>query len=141
MEAVPPTELTARVARLQELLAGADISLALIRQPTDLFYYTGTVAEGFLAVPAEGRPRFLVRRPRERPAVGETPWEVAFYSDLRELPGRVAEAVQGPRHYRLGDGRSARRPLCAPEGKPFPPRHLQGPVRAGAPPAHGEKPL
>uniref|UniRef100_A0A7C3WQS1 Aminopeptidase P family protein n=1 Tax=Desulfobacca acetoxidans TaxID=60893 RepID=A0A7C3WQS1_9BACT len=91
MEAVPPLELTTRMARLQDLLAAEDISLALIRQPTDLFYYTGTVVEGFLAVPAEGQPRFLVRRPRERPAVGETPWEVVFYRELKELPHLVGE--------------------------------------------------
>ncbi len=91
MEAVPKAELTGRVAHLQRLLAEAGIALALIRQPTDLFYYTGTVVEGFLAVPADGKPLLLVRRPRERPAVGETPWEVVYYSDLKELPGLVGE--------------------------------------------------
>lgn len=93
MEAVPRSELTARVTRLQQMLAEAGISLALIRQPTDLFYYTGTVAEGFLAVPADGQVRFLVRRPRERPAVGETPWEVTFYSELREIPQLVGQTA------------------------------------------------
>jgi Xaa-Pro dipeptidase len=91
MEAVPRTELTARVAHLQLLLAEAGITLALVRQPTDLFYYTGTVVEGFLAVPAAGRPLLLVRRPRERPAVGETPWELVFYADLKELPKLVED--------------------------------------------------
>jgi Xaa-Pro aminopeptidase len=90
METVPQTELTARAAHLQRLLTEAGITLGLIRQPTDLFYYTGTVVEGFLAVPAMGRPLLLVRRPRERPAVGETPWELVFYADLKELPSLVA---------------------------------------------------
>jgi Xaa-Pro dipeptidase len=96
MEPVPTSELTVRVAHLQGLLAGAGITLALIRQLTDLFYYTGTVVEGFLVVPAAGEPRFLVRRPRERPVVGETPWEVVFYSDLKELPGLMGELAQEP---------------------------------------------
>jgi Xaa-Pro dipeptidase len=91
METVPASELTARLAKLQHLLAEAGVSLALIRQPADLFYYTGAVVEGFLAAPAAGRPLLLVRRPRERPAVAETPWEVFFYNDLKELPGLVGE--------------------------------------------------
>jgi Xaa-Pro dipeptidase len=91
METVPASELTARLARLQRLLEEAGISLGLIRQPADLFYYTGVVVEGFLAAPAAGRPLLLVRRPRERPTVGETPWEMVFYSDLKELSGLVGE--------------------------------------------------
>jgi Xaa-Pro aminopeptidase len=91
METVPTSELTARVAHLQRLLVESDISLALIRQPADLFYYTGTVVEGFLAVPAAGEPLLLVRRPRQHPAVGEAPWETAFYGDLKEIPGLINE--------------------------------------------------
>jgi hypothetical protein len=74
-------------AHLQELLQDHDTGLALIRQPADLYYYTGTVADGFLAVPAEGAPKFLVRRPQERLAGGDIPWDLAFYRDLGEIPG------------------------------------------------------
>ncbi|MDI6854463.1 MAG: Xaa-Pro peptidase family protein [Deltaproteobacteria bacterium] len=96
MEIVPKSELISRVDHLQRLLAEADISLALIRQPADLFYYTGTVVEGFLAAPATGKPLLLVRRPRQHPAVGETPWETAFYGDLKELPGFINEMPVKP---------------------------------------------
>jgi Xaa-Pro aminopeptidase len=97
MELVPTTEITARVKELQRLLSKAAVDLALIRQLTDLFYYTGTVAEGFLAVPASGAPRLLVRRPRKGPAMEEMPWEVVFYSDLKELPSLVEEIYQESR--------------------------------------------
>lgn len=96
METVPQSELTARVPRLQHLLAETGIDLALVRQPTDLFYYTGTVVEGFLAVPVAGAPILLVRRPRGRPGVGEPPWEVVFYRDLKELPGLVRGLAPEP---------------------------------------------
>ncbi len=102
MEAVPQTELTARMAHLQRLLAEAGIDLALIRQPTDLFYYTGTVVEGFLAAPADGRPLLLVRRPRERPAVGKTPWDLVFYTDLKELPPLVSDLAPVSRDAVIG---------------------------------------
>lgn len=87
---VPAREIRARTGVLQESLAAQGMALALIRQPADLFYYTGTVADGFLAVPAQGSPRFLVRRPKGRLAARELPWELGFYRDLKELPGLLA---------------------------------------------------
>lgn len=100
-EIVPTSETRARTTRLQEILAARGIGLALIRQPADLFYYTGTVADGFLAVPAEGHPTFLVRRPQDRLAAAEVPWELAFYSDLGELPA-LLHALTVPREGPLG---------------------------------------
>jgi Xaa-Pro aminopeptidase len=81
-EGVPTAETSLRIIRFQEFLADNAIGLALIRQPADLYYYTGTVADGFLAVPAAGKPKFLVRRPQDRLAAGEIPLDLAFYSDL-----------------------------------------------------------
>lgn len=98
---VPAPETRSRCGRLQENLAAQGISLALIRQPADLFYYSGTVADGFLAVPATGSPRFLVRRPQDRLAARELPWELVFYRDLGELPGLLAD-LPGSREGALG---------------------------------------
>ena len=42
---LPAAEIRARTDQLQETLAQRGISLALIRQHADLFYYTGTVAD------------------------------------------------------------------------------------------------
>ena len=89
-ETVPRGETSQRLARLQELLAANGLALALIRQPADLYYYSGTVADGFLAVPVEGAAKFLVRRPQDRLAAGDIPWELAFYSDFGELPALLA---------------------------------------------------
>ncbi len=83
---VPVGETTLRVTHLQEAMVAKGIGLVLIRQPADLYYYTGTVADGFLAVPAEGTPTLLVRRPQDRLAAAEIPWDLAFYNDLGELP-------------------------------------------------------
>ncbi len=91
-ETVPLEELRRRVARLQAQLPEAGIGLALIRQQADLFYYTGTVVEGFLAVPVDGAPLLLVRRPQERLAAMETPWELAFFADFREVPPLLSQA-------------------------------------------------
>ena len=100
-ETVPVEETSQRVAGLQDLLAAHGIGLALIRQPADLFYYTGTVADGFLAVPVEGEPRFLVRRPQDRLAARKIPWELDFYSDIGELPA-LLDGLSIPRTGPLG---------------------------------------
>ena len=83
---VPQGEISRRIALFQELLAAKGINLALIRQPADLYYYTGTVVDGFLAVPAEGAATLMVRRPQDRLAAAEFPWDLVFYNDFGELP-------------------------------------------------------
>ena len=100
-ETLPAAETRARTAQLQDILAHRGIGLALIRQLADLFYYTGTIADGFLAVPAEGEPKFLVRRPQDRLATGDLPWELAFYQDFWELPA-LLDALALPREDPLG---------------------------------------
>ncbi len=69
---VPQTEIEQRISRLQELLAGHHISLALIRQNADLYYFSGTVQDAHLFIPAQGEPLMLVWRSFPR-AADESP--------------------------------------------------------------------
>jgi len=99
MEPAPLAEITARVTALQEGLAAGGISLALIRQAADLYYYAGVLADGWLAVSPGAEPLLLVRRPQYRLLEAEPPWPLAFYGDLKEIPGLLARAGfpdQGP---------------------------------------------
>jgi hypothetical protein len=66
MEQVPLPEITPRGTALQKALAGQNLDLALVHQAADLFYYTGTLVDGFLAVAPQGSPLLLVRRPQHR---------------------------------------------------------------------------
>jgi len=86
MEPVPVAEITSRVEALQKALAPTGIGLALIRQPADLFYYAGTLVDGFLAVAPGGQPSLLVRRPHHRDQPAPGPWPRLLYRDLKELP-------------------------------------------------------
>ena len=63
----------------------------MIRQPADLFYYAGTMVDGFLAVAPDTPPLLLVRRPHQDPPE-PGPWPRARYQDLKELPGILAQA-------------------------------------------------
>ncbi|MBU4355408.1 MAG: Xaa-Pro peptidase family protein, partial [Proteobacteria bacterium] len=89
--------LTLRVKALQEALAPAGIGLALIRQPADLFYYAGTLVDGFLAVAPEGQPSLLVRRPHHQDHSTPGPWPRVLYRDLKELPQILGQAGLEPR--------------------------------------------
>ncbi len=91
MQFVPAAELTVRMDIFKTLLKEEGISLALVRQPADLYYYTGTIVEGFLAVAADGPVRLLVRRPLERLRPGDSPWPLVTYRNLSELPALVAD--------------------------------------------------
>ncbi|MFZ5452314.1 MAG: M24 family metallopeptidase [Thermodesulfobacteriota bacterium] len=99
MEPVPVNEINSRVAALQEELARKDVSLALIRQHADLYYYTGTLADGWLALSPALTPLFLVRRPQYRLLEAVPPWPLAFYGDLKEIADLLATfgfPTQGP---------------------------------------------
>lgn len=96
MEPVPVAEITSRVETLQTALAPAGIGLALIRQAADLFYYTGTLVDGFLAVASGKPPLLLVRRPRLRDEGPPAPWPLTFYRNFKELPQLLAQAGLGP---------------------------------------------
>ena len=97
MEPVPAAEITLRVEALQKALAPAGIGLALIRQPADLFYYAGTLVDGFLAVAPGGQPALLVRRPHHRDHSTPCPWPRVLYRDLKELPQILSHSGLEPR--------------------------------------------
>ncbi len=96
MEQVPVTEITSRAAALQQALTEADLELALVRQGADLFYYTGTLVDGFLAVSPQAGPLLLVRRPQERTVAAPPAWPQVFYRDIKELPEILADAGLQP---------------------------------------------
>ncbi|MCP4745517.1 MAG: aminopeptidase P family protein [Desulfobacteraceae bacterium] len=68
----PLSEIDARIAKLQTTLQQKKIDAALILQPSDLFYYAGTIQQSHLYVPANGQPLLLARKSFER-ACAESP--------------------------------------------------------------------
>jgi Xaa-Pro dipeptidase len=92
MEPAPLKEIISRGAALQKELAAQGIALALIRQAADFYYYSGVLADGWLAVAPHLQPLLLVRRPQYRLMEAAPPWPLAFYRDLKEIPGLLATA-------------------------------------------------
>jgi len=62
----PKAELEQRVFNLQKYLEKENIDGALILQLVDLFYFTGTIQQARLYVPAKGDPVLMVRKSFER---------------------------------------------------------------------------
>ncbi len=87
---VPQSETENRISRFQQMLCARGISLALIRQNADLYYFSGTVQDAHLFIPAEGKPVMLVWRSLSR-AADESPLE-----NIMPLEGlsRLADAVK-----------------------------------------------
>jgi Xaa-Pro aminopeptidase len=69
---VPDSEISQRISRLQRRLQETSMDGALILDPVNMYYYTGTMQQGVVFVPIEGEPVFLVRRSFERAQL-ETP--------------------------------------------------------------------
>ena len=62
----PKAELEQRVFNLQKYLKNENIDGALILQRIDLFYFTGTIQQAHLYVPAKGDPILMVRKSYDR---------------------------------------------------------------------------
>ena len=84
---VPASEVFQRISRLQRELAAISLSGTMILDGVNMFYYTGTIQNGVLFVPAEGEPVLFIRRSFER-AQEETPLKTLVrLRGLGELPG------------------------------------------------------
>jgi Xaa-Pro dipeptidase len=62
----PKAEIDDRIDQLQQRLLAAGIDGAMILQNTDLFYFSGTIQQSHLYIPAQGQPLLMVRKSLER---------------------------------------------------------------------------
>jgi len=93
---VPQVEIAHRTARVQRAMQTRGLDAVFVLQNADLFYFTGTIADGLLAIPAAGEPLFLVRRSAERARI-ESPLEaIVGVESPREYPALLAAHGIGP---------------------------------------------
>ncbi len=94
----PPDELQARWQKLQAYMQEEAIDGALILQNADLFYFSGTIQQGQLYIPARGNPVLMIRKDFERARTESALPQVVSFSGPRELPkilGQHGIAVPG----------------------------------------------
>lgn len=86
----PSHELRARLARFQRALRESAVEVALVVQNADLFYFSGTVQQSYLAVPVEGEPALFTRKTVARARL-ETALPVVPLGTVRRLPHLLRE--------------------------------------------------
>lgn len=83
---VPPAEIESRITRLQFKLQQQHLDGALLLQNCDRFYFSGTIQQSHLYVPAVGDPILMVRKSFER-ALAESPLETIIpLTSPRSIP-------------------------------------------------------
>ena len=96
MAFVPRAELDRRRAGLQSGLRAQGIDVALIVQPVDLYYFTGTLQQAHLIVPGHGEALLLVRRDLSRALEESSLPHIEPLDSLRALPDALARLGVAP---------------------------------------------
>ena len=87
----PKEEISSRIGALRGRLAQAGLDAAVIVQNPDLFYFSGSIQQGILVVPADGIPVYFVRKSYER-AVAESPVDIIVkIASPKEIPAWFAK--------------------------------------------------
>ncbi len=102
MQIVPMSEIANRIVALQTLLKNNEVDLAIIRQNADLFYFTGTVQDAHLLVPASGQPLLLVRRDVQRAEAQSPIRPVVPMQSVKDLGPAAEQACAGQTIRRIG---------------------------------------
>ena len=97
IEPVSLTEIASRAAALQRALAEHNLDLALVHQGADLFYYTGTLVDGFLALSPRSVPCSWCAGPRAGRVGPARLSPQIFYKDIKELPAILERAGLKPK--------------------------------------------
>jgi len=85
----PPSEIDARIAKFQIVLQDQGLDGALILQNTDLFYFSGTIQQAHLYVPAEGPPLLMVRKSLERAREESPLTHILPLASPKKLPDQI----------------------------------------------------
>ncbi len=91
MRITPTTELTVRYQKLQALMQADGLDAVLMLQNADLFYFTGTVQQGVLYVPAAGQPIYMVRKEYARARMECGLKEIVPFKSPKDIPAVLAE--------------------------------------------------
>ncbi len=87
----PKSELDARIEKLQRGLRENQIDAALILQSTDLFYFSGTVQQAYLYVPADGQPVLMVKKDVERACRESALDNIVAVASRKEIPANIGK--------------------------------------------------
>lgn len=87
----PATELDSRTKQLQAALAKRGVDAALIVQKTDFYYFSGTAQQGWLFVPAEGKPLLMIFKEFERAQLESRLEQVVSLLSPKKIPALLEQ--------------------------------------------------
>ena len=82
---IPEAEINDRLNRLQVRMLDISLHGALVFEPVELLYYTGSMPNGVLFVPAEGVPTLFVRRSFDRTRRESPIRSVIAFNSFKEI--------------------------------------------------------
>jgi Xaa-Pro dipeptidase len=82
----PKEEIRERIRALQERLSRDGVEGAFLVQNADLFYFTGSIQQGVLFVPASAEPVYFVRRVYERAVEEAAIDQIVRIASPKEIP-------------------------------------------------------
>src|SRR3990172_7149346 len=129
----PKEEISARIQALQERLGRDGVDAAFLVHNADLFYFTGSIQQGVLIVPAGGEPVYFVRRVYERAQAEAALEHIVRIASPKEIPAyferkKVSFGVIGFELDVMPVATFQRFSRLFPEAKPV---DVSGPVREG----------
>ncbi len=83
---VPETEINSRIQQLQSILSKDNIDAAIIVQNSDLYYFSGTIQQSQLYIPASGSPLLMVRKSIERAMSESSIKNIVQFNSPRQVP-------------------------------------------------------
>ncbi len=87
----PLSELERRITALQTALQANAVDAALMLQNTDLFYFSGTIQQSYLFVPAEGSAILMSRKSFQRARSESALPTVLPLASPKEVPGLLSD--------------------------------------------------
>ena len=91
MRITPATELHNRINNLQNEMHTQEIDAVLIMQNADLFYFTGSIQQGLLYVPADAEPVYMVRKDHSRARMESGLKNVVPFRSPKDIVGVLAD--------------------------------------------------
>lgn len=91
MRITPTSELQNRTRALQQQMNQAGVEAVLMLQSADLFYFTGSIQQGLLFVPASGEPIYMVRKDYTRARMECGLKEIVPFKSPKDLPGILSD--------------------------------------------------
>ncbi|HQE60173.1 MAG TPA: Xaa-Pro peptidase family protein [Spirochaetota bacterium] len=85
MFSFPYTEFSSRLNHMKNFLSDKGISAAVFNQPSELYYYSGSVIPLYLVIPAEGDAFILARKGDQKLRESVLHMETLFFSGSKDL--------------------------------------------------------